>query len=164
MAKFSQNGFDRGRLIGLDLNAARIHAARSMAPDAALLQADCRAIPARDSVFDLALQFTVFTSLKRAERLEAAREVLRILKPGGLLIWYDFFAPNPLNAATRPIRRAEIHSLFPHCRISLERATLVAPLARMVALLCPSKMTKLERIPWLRTHYVGVIQKPAAED
>jgi ubiquinone/menaquinone biosynthesis C-methylase UbiE len=161
--KFGRWGMDPARLCGLDISPARIRAARDLVPPAVLCQAECQAIPLRSSAFDIVTHFTLFSSLTTAVcRQAAAREMLRILKPGGLLIWYDFFTPNPLNRSTRAIRRREIRELFPGCRISFESATLVAPLARLVATFSPKAVMGLECIPGLRTHYLATIEKNAA--
>jgi ubiquinone/menaquinone biosynthesis C-methylase UbiE len=158
--KFQRWGMDPARLCGLDISPTRIRAARDLVPPAVVCQAECQAIPLRSSAFDIVTHFTLFSSLTTAVcRQAAAREMLRILKPGGLLIWYDFFAPNPLNRNTRAIRRREICKLFPGCRITFERATLLAPLARLVARFSPRAVTALECIPAFRTHYLATIEK-----
>ncbi len=125
-----------------------------------LCQAACQAIPFRSSAFDIVTHFTLFSSLgTNACRQATAREMLRILKPDGLLIWYDFFAPNPLNRKTRAVRQREIRELFPGCRISIERTTLLAPLARLVATFSSTAVTRIELIPALKTHYLATIEK-----
>jgi ubiquinone/menaquinone biosynthesis C-methylase UbiE len=154
------------RPCGVDLDPLRIGVARRTAPDAVLVQGDCRIVPFRSSAFDVVTQFTLFSSLMGAGfRQLAAKEMLRMLKPGGLLIWYDFFAPNPLNRRTRPIRRSEIKKLFPNCAISLESTTLLPPLARLLCrferVLPANAARQCARIPWLRTHYLAVIEKPS---
>ena len=61
-----------------------------------------------------------------------AREMLRVLKPQGSILWYDFFMDNPRNSNVRGIGRRELASLFPDCRIWLRRVTLAPPLARRI--------------------------------
>ena len=147
-------------LCGVDLDARRIRAARLSAPCASFIQADCRATPFAAESFDIVTQFTLFSSLTAPGiRQSAAKEILRVLKPGGVMIWYDFFAPNPLNRQTRPVGSAEIRKLFPDCAIRLERTTLLPPLAR---LLCRCGASLPRGIRWLRTHYLAVIEKPCA--
>ena len=159
LQKFSRWGVAPARLYGVDMDTARLGAARGLMPAARLVRANCQAIPFQSASFDLVTQFTLFTSLDAAVRAGAAREMLRLLRPGGWIVWYDFFAPNPLNPKTRPVRRAEIAALFPGCEISLQRSTLLAPLARLLARFSWGAAGALERIPWFRTHYLGFIRK-----
>jgi hypothetical protein len=85
--------------------------------------------------------------------------MLRVLKPRGLVLWYDFHVGSPRNRDVRAVGRSEIAGLFPGCSMSLQRVTLAPPIARLAAprswLLC----RLLDAIPLLRTHYLGVIWK-----
>jgi len=90
--------------------------------------------------------------------------MLRVLKPDGLIVWYDFHVNNPKNRDVRGVKKQEIRELFPACQIELRRATLAPPIARTLAsyswLLC----YLLERIPLLCTHYLGAIRKAQPPD
>ena len=95
-------------------------------------------------------------------KVAVAAEMLRVLKPGGAVIWYDFAYDNPSNRTVKGIGAREIRSLFPACEVTLQRVTLAPPLARrlvpiswMAALLC-------EGLVVANTHYLGLIRKPAA--
>jgi hypothetical protein len=87
-----------------------------------------------------------------------ASEMLRVVKPDGLIIWYDYYVNNPWNTDVRGVNKREIHRLFPGCRVELRRITLVPPLARLLAPYSWLSCYLLGRIPWLRTFYLGVIQ------
>jgi hypothetical protein len=82
------------------------------------------------------------------------------VRPDGLILWYDYHVSNPRNRDVRGVSRAEIRALFPGCRIELRRVTLAAPIARVVAR-SPVAHALLHAVPFLRTHYLGVIRKPA---
>jgi ubiquinone/menaquinone biosynthesis C-methylase UbiE len=165
LRKFSEWGVTAAGLYGLDVDPFRVAAARRLLPEACLVRADCQAIPFRSASFDVVTQFTLFTSLEdSACRQAAAREMLRLVRPGGWMIWHDFFAPNPLNPKTRPVRGAEIRELFPGCEIFLERSTLVAPLARLVMRLSWPPAEALDRVRWLQTHYLGLIRRKTPHD
>jgi ubiquinone/menaquinone biosynthesis C-methylase UbiE len=115
-----------------------------------------------DDSFDLLLQSTVFTSiLDQALKERVAAEMMRVSKPGGLILWYDYHLNNPWNPEVRGVPKAEIFKLFPGCRIELQRLTLALPLARRIApysfLIC----YLLEKLPFLCSHYLGAIKKPA---
>lgn len=123
-------------------------------------QGDASDLPYDDGNFDIVYQRTVFTSIFDEEiKKKIACEMLRVLKTNCFVIWYDFHMNNPKNPNVRGVKKREIYELFPDCDIYLKRITLAPPLARLVApwsfLLCYF----LEKIPWLRTHYLGVIRK-----
>lgn len=149
-------------MTGVDLLPDRIAEARRLCPPGvALACGDASRLSLPGAAFDLVLQSTVFTSILDGDvRRALASEILRVLRPGGRVLWYDYFWDNPANPDVRGVRAAEIRSLFPACRIDLRRATLAPPLARVLVprarLLCQF----LECFPWLCTHYLGVIQKP----
>ena len=146
------------QLFGIDLDWLRVGSAHERAPGAHIAQSDTRRLPWQSSSFDLVTQFTVFTSvLARGARQEIANEMLRVLRPSGSILWYDFFAPNIFNKRTRAIRRAEIASLFPNCEIRLQKVTLAPPLARWSMRIFGHVSQTLNRVPMLRTHYLGLI-------
>jgi len=113
-----------------------------------------------DQSFDVVLQSTVFTSvLDSNTKQRMASEMLRVVKQNGLILWYDYHMNNPKNPDVRGVKMREIKRLFPDCDIRLQRITLAPPIARLLApyswLLCYF----LSRIPWLCSHYIGVIRK-----
>ncbi|MBI4500130.1 MAG: class I SAM-dependent methyltransferase [Gemmatimonadetes bacterium] len=160
---FVKWGADPKRLYGVDLLSERVEQARRLCPAGVTLE--CRnaaQLGFEDASFDLLLQSTVFTSiLDRALRRAVAAEMVRVLRPGGVILWYDYHVNNPRNPDVRGVPRREIAELFPGCSVHLRPVTLAPPLARMLAprawLLCQL----LERVPGLRTHYLGLIRKPA---
>jgi hypothetical protein len=85
--------------------------------------------------------------------------MLRVVKPDGLILWFDFRVNNPRNRNVRAIDPAEIHSLFPNCDIRLRSVTLAPPLARAVVPISWIAAGLLEKVPFLRTHYLGIIHK-----
>jgi ubiquinone/menaquinone biosynthesis C-methylase UbiE len=156
---FERFGARRQDLAGIDLDAGRAAAAASRLPGADILAGDASRLPWEPGRFDLVLQSTVFTSiLDPGMRERVAAEMLRVLSPGGAILWYDFFMNNPANPNVRGVGRGEIRRLFPGCRIALRRVTLAPPVARRVAPISWTLATLLEAVPFLRTHYSGVIR------
>ncbi|HET9985612.1 MAG TPA: class I SAM-dependent methyltransferase [Longimicrobiales bacterium] len=153
------------RLVGVDLLPERVERARALGPPGAGLHcasAAATGLPAAG--FDLVLQSMVFTSILSAElRAEVAREMLRLVRPAGFVLWYDFRVNNPANPAVRGVGRREIGRLFPGCRIRLRSVTLAPPLARRLAPRCRLLAEGLALLPPLRTHYLGVI-RPGGPD
>ena len=85
--------------------------------------------------------------------------MLRVTKPDGLILWYDFLYDNPKNPDVRGVRKREIQRLFPGCSVGLRKVTLAPPIVRRLAARAWWLCTILEAIPLLRTHYLGVIRK-----
>src|SRR5205823_7150452 len=146
---------------GIDLLRDRVRgAARRCPPDIGLFCSSAVALPFRTASFDLVTQFMVFTSILDADvRRCVAEEMVRVLTPAGVILWYDFCVPNPRNPDLRPVKAAEIRRLFPGCSVELNRVTLAPPVARLVAPLSWTLCLLLNLVTPLRTHYLGVIRR-----
>jgi ubiquinone/menaquinone biosynthesis C-methylase UbiE len=160
LLEFLQWGADPAALCGIDLRAERVQSARRRIPQADLHTGNASELPWADGSFDLVSQFTVFTSmLDPALKRAVAAEMVRILKPGGAILWFDFRFHNPRNLQVRGVRAAEIRSLFPDCEVQLTPVLLAPPLARRVAGWSWPLAELLTALPFLRTHFAGLIRK-----
>lgn len=160
LRRFIAYGAQPQHLAGVDLLADQIEAAARLSPSIEFRCANAEHLPFGDERFDLVCQFTVFTSiLDGTMRREVAREMLRVLRPDGLLLWYDFHLNNPHNPDVRGVTRREIRTLFKGCTIELRRVTLAPPVARRLAPWSVGACYLLEKVPWLCSHYLGVIRK-----
>lgn len=160
LLEFMQWGADPTALCGIDLSADRIAAARQRIPQADLRVGSAAELPWPDASFDLVSQFTVFTSiLDRGLKRAIADEMLRVLKPGGSILWFDFRVNNPHNPQVRGVNAREIRSLFAGCKIQLASEILAPPISRGVAGWSRPLASVLKTVPWLRTHYVGLVGK-----
>lgn len=165
LADFLRWGAQARNINGVELLEEFVREAQDNYPAFKIVQASAHHLPFEAGSFDLVYQSTVFTSiLDKALRQEIAAEMLRVLKPGGILLWYDFRYPNPKNKNVQPIRRHELIELFPNTRIKLRSVTLAPPLARALAPLSPMICRALEAAPPLRTHYLGIITKARTLD
>jgi ubiquinone/menaquinone biosynthesis C-methylase UbiE len=163
LREFIKWGASPENLTGIDLLAERLAQARRISPAGlTLICGNAAQLEFADSHFDILLQATVFTSIRDLPvKRKVAAEMLRVLKPQGLLLWYDFHMNNPRNPDVHGIKRGEItNQLFPSCRIALERITLAPPLVRRLAPYTWLGCHVLSAIPWLCTHYLGTIRKP----
>jgi hypothetical protein len=88
-----------------------------------------------------------------------AAEMLRVLKPDGAILWFDFRVNNPWNPHVRGIRAREIRSIFEGCDMELNPAMLAPPLARLIVRWSWPLAELLHALPFLRTHYSGLIHK-----
>jgi ubiquinone/menaquinone biosynthesis C-methylase UbiE len=162
-------GARRADLAGIDLIERRVAHARtrlgsrgdegSGGPD--LRVGAASHLPWADNLFDIAHQNTVFTSILDAEtRKNVAKEIVRVLKPGGVLLWYDFLIDNPRNPNVRGIGAGEVRSLFPACAVRLKKITLAPPIARRLVPASWIGSLLLEKLGIFNTHYLAVIRKP----
>lgn len=158
---FIKWGARPNNLFGIDLIADRVAEAINLCPQGVKIrQGNAANLQFLDETFDLVLQSTVFTSvLDRGTKIQMAAEMCRVLKPNGLILWYDYHMNNPQNPDVRGVKLGEIKALFSKCDIRMRRITLAPPLMRALApyswLLC----YVLSEIPWLCSHYIGVIRK-----
>ena len=166
-------GAMRGNLAGIDLDEARLARARRLlcadrddrgellAAGADLRLGDAAELPWPDGAFDLVLQSTVFSSvLDVAMRNAVAGEMLRVLKPGGIVLWYDFCFNNPSNPNVRGVGKREIASLYPGCIMRFRRLTLAPPIARWLVPRTWLGSLVLETLRLLNTHGLATIRKP----
>jgi hypothetical protein len=115
-------------------------------------------LPYRPSVFEMAIQFTVFSSIFDPQiHMDIAGEIERVVVPGGYLLWYDMCCAKSVN--TRGIRISEVLELFPGftalkvLKLHPVRASMIA---RRSMLLCDL----WERIPGMKkTHILCLLQK-----
>ncbi len=145
-------------LHGVELLDWRLREAKALTPHLPLINADGRRLPYADQSFDLVAQFTVFSSLLDEEvRRAVAAEMQRVLRPGGAIVWYDFWL-NPKNPQTRGVRPAEIRALFPDCQYKFRRITLAPPVARLLAPHSWLGCYLLESLRVFNTHYLAIIR------
>jgi SAM-dependent methyltransferase len=152
-------------LFGVDLLPERLERARQLAPQLNFQLADAQQLPFPDASFDLVMQATAFSSIVDPDvRRQVAREIARVLRPGGLVLWYDMRLTNPRNPNLVPMTAAEIADLFPDFDRRLESVTLFPPLSRRLARLSWSLCTLLETLPFLRSHLIGTFRKPGRSE
>ena len=146
---------------GIDLVSASIDRARGRIPQLVELHTGSASkLCYANDRFDIVTVFTVFSSILDIQMQQSiAREMLRVLRPTGMIIWYDFWL-NPTNKATCGIRLKEIKRLFPQCTYDATLVTLAPPIARVVAKRSFLLASLLELLP-LRTHWlVGIKPQP----
>jgi len=156
---FVKYGASPENCFGADLLPDRIETAKQISPNMNFQCGNAEALPYEDSFFDMILCFTVFTSIfDKTMKQNIANEMLRVLKPDGIILWYDYHINNPKNPDVRGVKQKEIQTLFSNCQIHLAHTTLAPPLARAIAPYSVILCQILEKIPLLCTHYLGIIK------
>lgn len=153
-------GFNETDLHGIELDAKRAAFAKRALPKADLRIGDATSLPWKDKTFDLVVISTVFSSILNNEvRKIIADETNRVLVSGGVLVWYDLAVNNPKNANVRGINLKQLKQLFPDFNFNTRSVTLAPPIARVIAPKSFVIASILSSIPFLRTHFVGVLKK-----
>jgi SAM-dependent methyltransferase len=154
-------GIQPKQAVGVDLMPQLVSRAKQRLPQLHFACVDGQYLPFAAHTFNIVLQYTMFSSILEASVKEKiAREMLRVLKTDGILLWYDFWW-NPINRQTRGIRLSEVRSLFPNCHLTARKVTLAPPITRRLVgfswLLC----ALLEKVRLLNTHYLIALRPKA---
>ena len=103
LAKLRRVGVAWEGLIGIDFLLPRLQRARKSYPAIGFCLADAVALPFPDASFDLVLQFTcVMHALTQHVQRAMCTEMIRVLRPGGMIVWWDLA---PLRWRTLCLRR-----------------------------------------------------------
>ena len=153
-------GAKQENIYGIDLDEERAEVARKKIPGAHIVIGDAARSPWPSGFFDIILQSTVFTSiLEQRVRLELAGEMIRLLKPDGVFLWYDFRFNNPYNVNVRGIKSDQIAALFPGFELIFYKMTLLPPLARFLAPRLEFLCEFLNQCTFLKTHYFILMRR-----
>jgi SAM-dependent methyltransferase len=158
---------------GIDLMPDRIEQARARYPSLELVAGDAGAMPWEDASFDVVTQFTCLSSVLDPEvRARIARDMWRVLRPGGVILSYDMrTTPAAIRALgrlrggaggggtpTRPVDLDELRGLFPHGELHSRVVTLNLDLANL-AIRTRALAYLAERLPALRTHLLVTVRR-----
>jgi ubiquinone/menaquinone biosynthesis C-methylase UbiE/glycosyltransferase involved in cell wall biosynthesis len=160
LSRLVDAGAEPARLSGIDLREDAIAEARARVPGSNLVAGDASRLPYPDKSFDLVYQATALSSMPaRAMRTQVAAEMRRVVRPGGLIVSYDF-AWNPPNRQTVGIGKDELNRLFPKLPLEVHRVTLVPPLARWLGDHSQRALHIAARIAPLRSHRLAILDVP----
>ena len=138
----------------------RIKTAKKLSPHINFYLGSATELPFEDEFFDIVMQFTVFTSiLDHSVKQKIAQEMLRVLKPDGIIIWYDYWISKPTNPDVKGVGKREIKKLFLNCKFEFYRITLAPPIARLLVPISWILCELLEKLKIFNTHYLVVIKK-----
>jgi ubiquinone/menaquinone biosynthesis C-methylase UbiE len=177
LVDFETWGARRANLAGIDLIPDRVRVARTrlaawrnergglVSAGADIREGDAARLPWPDSSFDIVCQSMALSSiLEPSTRAAVAREMARVLRDDGVIIWYDMFVPNPRNPGVRGIHKREIEQLFDGFVLDLRRVTLLQPLARRIVPVSRFVAELLEAAALLNTHFLGILRRQDRAD
>lgn len=147
-------------LYGIDLLPERIEKAKKACPSLHLTCGNAEKLSYPNDFFDIVIQSTVFTSiLDMRMKKSVASEMVRVLKPDGVIIWHDYRFDNPFNRHVRGICRQEVVGLFNGCQFDFQLINLNPFIGRPLARFSWKWCEILEKLPVLRTHWLAAIKK-----
>ncbi len=160
---FIQWGARPENLYGVELLNERLDEARQLLPPTVVLvRGNAAHLDFSDEAMDMVAQFCVFSSILNSDiRRQVAQEMVRVLRPGGYIVSYDFHFDNPNNPDVSGLKRNDIVRLFPHCRADFCRLTVAPPLARALVRVSPKLYPITAAMKVLCTHYLVLLQKNA---
>ena len=159
LQQFFNWGASAQNLNGIDLLSDRLVEAKARLSQAGIVNANGEWLPYPQGYFDIVMQFTAFSSILDTEvKMRIAKEMLRVLRPDGLILWYDFWL-NPTNKQTQGIQPAEVRALFPGCQYEFHKITLAPPITRRIVRFSWVFASLLESMQIFNTHYLVLIRK-----
>lgn len=162
LRRFAEWGARPQDLHGIDLLEDRIQLGRQRTlPGIDLRCGNAARLEFIDATFDIVSIFLMMSLLPdEAMRLRVGAEVSRVLKPGGLVLWYDFRYPPPRGGdGMIAMTRKRIAQAFPDFELHLRSASAVPPITRRIARYAWPLCTMLDSISFLNAHYVGTMIK-----
>jgi ubiquinone/menaquinone biosynthesis C-methylase UbiE len=154
----NERGIAPPLFVGLDRAEERLRRARAEHTPGLFLCGDATELPVHSGSVDAVLSFTVMSSLPLAVRSLAAQEMVRVLRPRGIIVWYDY-RHRRTGTADPPwgLTREDVQALFPRAHVDVRRA--VAPVRVAEACLRAWLSPRLvELVPFLTSHLSGVIR------
>jgi ubiquinone/menaquinone biosynthesis C-methylase UbiE len=125
----------------IDILGARIEHGKRRFPGVDFRQGDARSLPYADASFDVVFSGTLFLTIPDdALAAQIAREMARVVKPGGHIICTEWTFLDPRNRDYKATGWKHLRALFPSSleHVFQERGALISPLGR--------KLSKYE--PW----------------
>jgi ubiquinone/menaquinone biosynthesis C-methylase UbiE len=155
-------GADPAKLFGVELLPSSVARARRLCPAPVTIECSNAAnLQFPSESFDIVLQATVFSAvLDNDMRHAIAAEMLRVVRPAGLILWYDLIVENPWNSCVHPLRKSDVRRMFPGCSLELRRVGLAPLIAQLLVPRSWRASSILSSASPLCTHYLGAIRPP----
>lgn len=112
LSRWLAAGWPADHLAGVDVVPARLEAARVACPGVDLRLSSDGTVPHPDGSFDAATAVTVFSSiLDPTMRRALFAELRRVVRPGGVVVVYDFVVRKPTNPNVMAMSRSRLVEL-----------------------------------------------------
>jgi SAM-dependent methyltransferase len=159
-ASYLRLGIPAHQIFGVDLSEHRVENAKAQGVGHVEL-ASGSALPFESNSFDLVVQNVVFSSIIDAVTRQAvATEMLRVLRPGGWLLWYDAGQVASKDPHFRGVPKHEVLSMFPAVRWKWQRITTHLGLLRRIYTVFGERGMRVFDLSGLfKTHLLGWGQK-----
>jgi len=153
-------GAKEENIYGIDVRGDRLKEAKELFPASNFMQMDARELNFDDATFDIVFTFTIFSSIiEKKIRMEVADEICRVLKPNGVIIYYDIRYNNPFNSNVIKMTLDDIKYLFPNMIVKLKPITILPPFIRALGKTSIKLYPFLAKLNFLKTHYIGHFTK-----
>jgi ubiquinone/menaquinone biosynthesis C-methylase UbiE len=155
-------GADPAKVVGVELLPSSAARARRLCPEPVTIECSNAAnLRFPSESFDIVLQATVFSAVLDSDMRDAiASEMLRVVRPAGLILWYDLLVENPWNSCVHPLRKSDVRRMFPGCSLELRRVGLTPLIAQLLVPRSWRASSILSSASPLCTHYLGAIRPP----
>lgn len=131
IGRWLEAGWSAATIAGVDLVPARVERAREAWPGVDIRLGAGARVPFDDASFDVATAVTVFSSILDEGVARALfAEMERVVRPGGLVIVYDFVVRKPTNQNVRGLRVARLTEIAGRPPTGSRR---LSPLLQLVA-------------------------------
>lgn len=153
-------GAEPHNLHGVDLVEERIGFARHHSPRFQFSVADARELPFETDSFDVVCQFTALSSFTEdRNRAAFVREMLRVLRPGGYVLWFEITKDLP-GARTRAVSASERTSMMANAYPVFQQDLFHRQTYRLAR--WPVLCMALEAFPLPKTNEFAILQKAGA--
>jgi ubiquinone/menaquinone biosynthesis C-methylase UbiE len=163
-------GFEPSNLSGVDIQEEKIIQAKATNPLVNFEFADATSLRFNDETFDIAMESMMFLQLTDddvARRI--ASEMIRVTKPGGILLVSDWRYSKPGSKEFKGVSRKRIADLYQVGKQTRVRGTfrgaLIPPVGRFLSKHLPSAYFAVHKLmPFLTGQVVTVLEKCGAPE
>ena len=159
---FIRFGFLPKNIYGNDLIEERIKCARALLPaETKLHTGNACDIDLAENTIDIVYQSMVLSSiLDDSLRENVCAKSWSLVKPGGIMVSYDFVYNNPYNKKVRKVTKGDLLKNFPGAKSMIfKRVTLAPPISRKLCRGSYFLYSIFNLLPILRSHLIMIAQK-----